>query len=164
MKMHDRHIVGRAALREMEEIVGQSSDVPYSPEMGPGHHPHSKCRHSMSVIARHRGEERAGAIGPAWHAGSGILGIGSESPRASMSDNCAYRIFEKGTHLWDRILWAQGGLPGFSILSPRKIYDPPPPEWRLAREAWSWLPQRDSSPGRIAFLAGHIAFQGVDRR
>ena len=42
MKMHDRHNVARAVLREMEEIVGQSSDVPYSPEMGPGHHPHSQ--------------------------------------------------------------------------------------------------------------------------
>ena len=41
--------------------------------------------------------------------------------------------FEKGTPLWDRLLGARRGLPGVSILSPRKIYDLPPPEMAASR-------------------------------
>ena len=134
MKMHDRHIVGRAALREMEELVGQSSDVHIPPRWGQVITTFPKCLHSVSVVARHRGEERAGAIGPAWHAGSGILGIGSESPRASMSDNCWYRTIRKGDPLMGPASWGSEGPSGVFAPEPEKDIRPSSPrDGRLAQ-------------------------------
>ena len=49
--------------------------------------------------------------------------------------------------------WVRRGASGFFDPEPEKDIRPfSPRDGRLAREAWSWLPQRDSSPGRIAHL------------
>ena len=91
MKMHDRHIVGRAALREMEEIVGQSSDVHIPPRWGQVITTFPKCRHSVPLvldIEARKGREQLVRLGTPARASSELARASSESPRNLLGPRC----------------------------------------------------------------------------
>ena len=89
------------------------------PRDGARSSPHfPKCRHSMSVTPRHGVGERAGAIGPAWHARLGTPArASSESPRNHRGHRCPITShnghFKRGPTYGTGFLGSEGGFRGF---------------------------------------------------
>ena len=81
-----------------------------------------------------------------------------------MSDNCHNGHFKRGPTYGTGFLGSEGPSGVFAPEPEKDIRPSSPPSGasrvRLGHGCLSVI----LPPGRIAFLAGHIAFQGVDRR